>query len=223
MVQFGFYTLPLVMALLCGYLISYGPDQKKLLKRYVLILLGWGIYLFSLEQSGLLMNFSLPPRIPLLVVFPAIFLGIYLSGRASFSSALDRIPPHLIIYFQSFRILVELLIYGAFLNGILPQQVTFEGTNMDIIVGVSAIPVAIMVHKRKLSRRALLSWNVVSLMILAVTAGTFVYTFYTISLSTENMRFVTFPYLLLAAVLLPIAVFLHVISIRQLQRGVLMA
>jgi hypothetical protein len=54
-------------------------------------------------------------------------------------------------------------------------------------------------------------------MVLALTVYSFVSTYYFsdhVSLAGK-MKFVQFPYLLLAAVLLPIAIFLHVVSIRQ--------
>jgi hypothetical protein len=58
----------------------------------------------------------------------------------------------------------------------------------------------------------------VSLLVLALTVYSFVSTYYFTDYVTltGKMEFVQFPYLLLASVLLPIAIFLHVFSMRQL-------
>ncbi len=217
MIQIGFYLLPLIMAGAIVYLLSFTEEKQILGKRFVMIFFAWLVYLFAIERTGFLGNFGFPPRMPLLVVIPAVFMGVFLSGRELFKKVIHQIPTHLIVYLQSFRVIVELLIYGAFLEGILPQQVTFEGTNYDILVGISAIPIGMLIQKEVLSDKGILIWNFISLGILSVTAGSFIYTFYTFDLTPDNLKFVTFPYLLLAGTLLPIAVLLHVISIRQVR------
>ena len=132
---------------------------------------------------------------------------------------LHKTPLYYPIFLQSFRIGVELLIYFTFLEGVFPKRVTFEGLNFDIVVGLSAIGIGWAVYKGKIGRKGVLVWNIVSLCVLALTVFSFNWSYYfnRNELSEAAMKFIEFPYLLLAACLLPIAIFLHVFSIRQLQ------
>lgn len=178
---------------------------------------GWFVYVTALSTTGVLDDFSLPPRAGLLIVLPAIVSIVVVTGRPSFQPLLRNIPCYLPIFLQSFRIIVELLIYGAYQNGVFPQRATFEGINFDILVGISALPMGWLVFKKMIAPRGILIWNVVSLMVLTVTAFSFIYTYYLTDYLTTGgtLDFVHFPYILLASVLLPTAIFLHVFSIRQ--------
>src|SRR5690606_38567824 len=216
-VQFGFYALSVVAFGMVMILLKFADNSKQLITRYVWGGLVWLVYLVIISRTGVLDDFGFPPRIPLLVVIPAIVAGIVFTSRASFRSALEKAPLSLPVFLTSFRILVELLIYGAYRLDVFPQRVTFEGLNYDILVGLSALPVGYLLLKQKLSPRAVLIWNIASLLILSVTVYAFVSIYYFpdyIALP-GNSQFVRFPYLLLAAVMLPVAVWLHVFSIRQ--------
>ena len=70
-----------------------------------------------------------------------------------------------------------------------------------------------------LSLHALWIWNIISMLVLALTMFSFVSAYYFTDwvASTGHDELVRFPYLLLVSVLLPIAIFLHVILIRQLK------
>jgi len=191
---------------------------RKSIAGYLTICAIWLVYLFLLSTTGVLDNFGLPPRVALFVVVPAVAGIIFLSGRKSFQVILQQKSLHLPVYLQSFRIIVELLIYGAFLQGVFPERATFNGMNYDILVGISSLIMGAMVQRGKIKPIGLLIWNAVSLLILSVTAYSFISTYYFTDFLATNKggsAFVDFPYLFLAAVLLPAAVFLHVFSLRQ--------
>lgn len=217
LVQFGFYGLSVIAFGMIIALLTYADNPKKLTTSYLVFGLIWLAYLLVITKTGVLANFSLPPRIPLLIVIPTVIAGIIATGRKSFRSVLEKAPLHLPVFLTSFRILVELLIYGAYRDGVFPQRVTFEGLNYDILVGISACVVGVLLLKQKLSIRALLLWNVLALLVLALTVYSFVSSYYFNDAFpvTDKIKFVQFPYVLLAAILLPIAVFLHVVSLRQ--------
>ena len=104
------------------------------------------MYLFILSATGVLDNFGLPPRLVLLIVMPAVAGIVFFSGRKSFRVILQRTSLHLPVYLQSFRIMVELLIYGAFLQGVFPERATFKGLNYDILVGISSLIMGVLVQ-----------------------------------------------------------------------------
>lgn len=221
--EIGFYSLSLVAFAMVIALLKYADHSKRLVAIYTTFGLAWLIYLVILTRTGWLESFDLPPRVPLLIVIPAIIAIIGFTGRRDFVTALERTPLHLPVFLTSFRIIVELLIYGAFRNGVFPQRVTFEGLNFDVLVGVSALVMGVLVAKGIISTRGLMIWNVLSILVLTLTVYSFVSTYYFSDYvaQTGRLDFIRFPYVLLAAVLLPIAIFLHVFSIRQvwLARG----
>ena len=63
----------------------------------------------------------------------------------------------------------------------------------------------------------ILAWNIVGLSVLTLTGYAFVSAFFFTDFveSVGGMTLVPLPYLLLPAILLPIAIFYHVVSIRQ--------
>lgn len=185
---------------------------------FLAAVLGWIGYIVVLSSRGVLNDFGLPPRVPLLIVIPAITAIVFVTGKSSFKNILVNTRLHLPVYLQSFRIFVELLIYGAFLEGVFPEQATMNGLNFDILVGISAPVIGLLIQYNKIRVKALIVWNIIALVILAVTVYSFISTYYFtdyLSRIGSNKSFVDFPYLLLPSVLLPVAIFLHVISIRQ--------
>lgn len=218
MIEVSFYLLSfMALAMLSVLFRNYSSKQKA---TAFLSLAGWIAYLALLDHFNILRSFDFPPRIPVLVVIPAIATIIILVNRKSLLEALTVNPLYLPIALQSFRILVELLIYATYQKGIFPQRATFEGLNFDIVVGISSLLVARAVHKGVISTQGILLWNIASLSILSVTAYSFISTYYFtdfLSAGGSN-QFVELPYLLLASVLLPVAVFLHAFSIKQALR-----
>ena len=219
MVQSGFYLWAAVAVAMLFFLFNFSERRKALSFAFAGLLSIWLIYILILSESDILEDFSLPPRLPLLIVIPAILFILAITGRDRFRDVLMQTPRHLPVYLQSYRIVVELLIYGAFLEGVFPEKATFKGLNYDILVGLSAPLIAWLYQYRKISDKALLTWNVVSLVVLSLTVYSFISTYYFSDYvqSMNNMDFVKLPYLLLASVLLPVAVFLHIFSLRQLQ------
>ena len=220
MTAIGFYLLTTVM-LFSAYLIKLKPYEIKtnrIRAIYVLSIAAWIVYIFLLSGSGVLESFSLPPRVPLLIVIPAIASIVFVTSRAWFRQSMQVTPVYTLIYIQAFRVVVELLIYSGYRNNIYPQRTTFEGLNFDIVVGCSALLVGYLVQRNWIGKPAILIWNVLSLTILCLTVYSFISTYYfTDYVSvTNSVEFVRMPYVLLPAVLLPYAVFFHVASIRQM-------
>ncbi|RMG19377.1 MAG: hypothetical protein D6730_21655 [Bacteroidetes bacterium] len=217
MVKFGFYALSLLMLLSPLLLIRQLPAAKKVAAYYTAGCVLWLAYLLLLANTGWLQQLDMPPRLPLLVVIPALGVAIYLATHPALGTTLRQLPLHVPVYIQSFRVLVELLIYGAFLEGVLPGRVTFEGLNYDILLGISALPVAFCIQRKIMGRKGLLLWNVLGLAVLTLTVYAFITSFYFSGWPQQHqpLQFLTLPYLLLPGVLLPFAIFYHVLSIRQ--------
>jgi hypothetical protein len=199
------------------YLLKYATNTQALRKNATILLTIWVLYVIAMSFTGILDNLSMPPKAPILIIIPAIIIAFIASSLKGFQSVLDNTPKHVLILIQSFRIIVELLIYGAFLDGFFPQRVTFEGLNYDILMGIIALPMGLLVLKGIAKRKAILAFNIIGLMVLGLTGYAFVSSFYFtdfVSASGE-IALVQVPFILLPGVLLPFAIFYHLVSIKQ--------
>lgn len=217
MVQTGFYVLTAVMLAFSLYLLKYSANPQRLRKNASLLLFIWVSYVIAMTFTGILDNLAMPPKAPIFIIIPAFIIAFISSTRKGFQSVLDNTPKHVPILIQSFRIIVELLIYGAFIDGFFPERVTFEGLNYDILMGIIALPLGFLVLKGIAKRTAMLVFNIIGLMVLGLTGYAFVTSFYFsdfVSASGE-IALVQAPFILLPGVLLPFAIFYHIVSIKQ--------
>lgn len=119
--------------------------------------------------------------------------------------------------------LVELFIWWAYLDGEIPVQMTFEGRNFDILVGVTAPLVASLWLKANHERPVLvIVWNILGLLILlnivviALLSAPTPMRYFTND--PANTIVADFPWVLLPGVLVVLAVALHLLSLKQMIR-----
>lgn len=227
----------LLFVVLFGIILTYynttmkrlNIDKKVRLKIIVFVLsisILWLSYIAIITNSQILLDRSLPPKIPLLIIAPLfLFTGIFLY-RNRHSRILHTIPFYLPIAYQSFRAVIEILFYFSYLKGWYPIEVTFEGSNYDILLGLSAPIIALYAYKKADSEKSfkcLIYWNIIGLIVVGNAAFTFITTFYFPSVwganeSLMSNEFLTFPLLLLPAFFMPSAIFMHILSIIQLRK-----
>lgn len=184
---------------------------------------GWIVYLSIMSFTGILKELSLPPKFPLLIFLPLVigFLIFYRKSRDS--PAIKAIPDVWPVYFQSFRVVVELLLLYTFYAGIIPQSATFEGLNFDVLMGVSAPFVAYFLVRQNASKGVLYLWNILGIgMVLFVGYIIASSIYFPQNWGSEvpivSMKFIEMPYLLLAGFLAPLAIFMHIVSLMQLRK-----
>ncbi len=191
--------------------------------RFVLFLCGWFAYITAMSFSGILTVPGFPPRFPLLLVVPAFaFIGFFfVSGR--FKNMIANTPEKWLIYFQSFRILVELLLYKALLEGYVPREATFEGYNYDIVIGLAALVIpAIAFRGGQTNKPVLRLYNIAGLVTLTVVVFVFVTQFYFPGVwhkqpSDAPIVIARFPYAFLPGFLMPAAVFIHIYTLVRMR------
>ncbi len=217
MLEIGFYLWTSVVIILLVLMFRHARNCKIVLKLLAGIL-GWVGYIFILINMGLLDTFDFPPRVPLMIVMPAVAIILLMVFRLDARNTLLSVPLHIPVLLQSFRIIVELLIFGAVTENIFPRITTIGGLNYDILVGISALIMALGYKTGKVSLPVLKFWNILSLLILTVTVFSFMRGFYLDQWSSQvpKEKFVQFPFVLLPSLLLPTAVFLHAFSLRQI-------
>ena len=228
MLTLGFALLLTLLLLLIFTALSKADIPAELRKIYIRNVAAgaalWLMYAATLAGAGFFQDYSLPPRIPLFLIFPLFAFMAYFFFSKKFEDLIRGIPPAWPVYLQSFRIAVELLILGVFLNGLVSYEPTFEGYNFDILAGISAPAIAWLGFQRKvLPVWVLKLWNYLGLLLLANVVLIFLTLLFQPEIwgytaTTISPEFGTMPYLLIPAVYMPLAVFLHFFSLAQLRR-----
>ncbi|NOQ73984.1 MAG: hypothetical protein GQ574_18405 [Crocinitomix sp.] len=208
-------------------LLRMGLELPKVKKRLVILIAAfgiWAIYLYLIGESGLLWHFEMPPRFLLMIFLPIAIITVFIFIKNRKSPIFEAIPKQKILYFQSFRIVVELVILATYLEGVFPVETTFEGYNYEIIVAILAPIVAYAVYSKKwLSENVALAFNYLGLATLAIIIFIVITSLYFPSVWGNSApriaeEFSHVPYLLLPGFLAPAAIFAHIFSIMQIRK-----
>jgi hypothetical protein len=165
----------------------------------------------------------MPPHLLLVVLPPLVFILFILNAKP-FNDLTEQFNVFWLVYAQSFRILMEFILWLLYRNHIIPVQMTFEGRNFDVLVGLSAPFVAYFCFVKKTwSPKVALYWNFAGLLFLANIVGVAIlstpYPFRAFTNEPANTVVFGFPFVWLPAFVVPFALLLHLISIRRLWKG----
>lgn len=200
-----------------------GWDQEKqhLIRRgTVIVLAGWAVTLSILSLSGVTRNFGIFPVNAAPVVLIPLIGSFFIVFSGKTRHLLQFVPEKAIITMNVFRFFVEILLWLLFIQNLVPVQMTFEGRNFDILAAVTA-PIAAWLFAGK--RWALIGWNILGLCLLIN-----IVTIALLSMPTPvrvfnnepaNTILLEWPFILLPGMLVPLAYYLHFLSLRQLTLG----
>ena len=220
MLELQFYLLATILITTLAIILDSSGVKVR---PFLIGIAAWITYVSALGATGVLRDFSLPPRIPLLLIIPAfgIISWIFLTGLHR--PLLTAVPRWLPMVFQSFRIWVEFLLLGVHLKGLASAEPTMAGYNFDIVVPISGLILAFLVYKKRLlPEKWVFAWNVMGLGILATVVFTFVTlgafpSFWGYETTTISPAIGQMPYVLVAGFYMPMAVMVHVFSIGQVK------
>ena len=119
------------------------------------------------------------------------------------------------------RIPVELTLLELFLSGQLPEIMTFQGWNFDIVVGITAIPLLVMRwFKVQISPTLLRYWNIFGIVMLAIIVTIAILSAPTplqqLAFEQPNRAVTQFPYTFLPAVVVPLVFLSHLLTLKRL-------
>lgn len=171
----------------------------------------WLLLTGAITLAGGLQDFSLPPRLVLLV-FTALAGLTVLAWRSDWHTK----PLGFLVGYQAFRILVEFAIHRAVVEGVAPPQLSWEGRNFDIVTGVGAALLAPFAHR--LPVWALHAWNAIGLALLVNVVSVAILSFPTSFqvFQPANIWVVFFPFSWLPLVLVMMAWLGHVVLFKRL-------
>lgn len=180
--------------------------------------LAWSALALGLAAAGLLAIFELPPRLLFLLVPMLLFVVVV--ARSKLGAQLAEASWWWLIGLQSFRIAVELAIHRAVVEGVAPPQMSWDGWNLDILTGLTALPVAFLAARGTLGRRALIVWNTAGLVLVCTVVVVGVLSLPTPfqQMKPDNTWIAYPPFVLLPAVLVVAALLLHALTFRRLLR-----
>lgn len=195
-------------------------------KRYPLTLFACGMLIWLmvtglLAYRGFFLNYeAVPPRL-FLFVLPIILLIIFLLINGRTRAGLMKMPITSLTYVHIVRIPVELCLWWLLGAGLVAEAMTFEGTNFDIIAGISA-PFAgvFLVGKKSNNKVTAILWNFICLgLVLHIVIRAISLTPYFYDGSgdqLQNLGVFHFPFVWLPTFVVPVVLFSHLTSLIQL-------
>lgn len=183
----------------------------------------WMIFTGEVAARGVIAQFDRQPSPMLFVFLGVIALGVAL-GLSPVGSRLVRgISLPVLIGIQAFRFPLELLMHRAAGEGVMPVQMSYSGWNFDILTGIAAIVVSILLATGRMSRKGAWVWNIGGIVLLAgiiliAAASSPMIRAFGDEPSKVNTWVAYFPFIWLPAVLVVAAIAGHVVITRKLLR-----
>jgi hypothetical protein len=187
----------------------------------LLILLGWLVLQAFVTLSGFYTYVrGTPPRF-ILLGLPALITIILFFIIPKGRKYIDSLNPATLTLLHTIRVAVELVLFWLYINKTIPQLMTFEGRNFDIISGLTAPLIFYFGFiQKKLSRSVMLIWNVICIGLLiniVVNAILSVpFTFQQFGFEQPNIAVLYFPFTWLPCCVVPLVLFAHLATIRHL-------
>jgi hypothetical protein len=208
-------------ALLSAYLFAQATAKPRLVWY---ILLAWLIIQALISKTGFYYTHTQtkPPAFVLAILPPVlsiILLFVTKSGRRF----LDTMNLKMLTVLHVVRIPVEIVLLWLFLHKVVPQIMTFEGCNFDILAGISS-PVIyyIVFRKERFNRTLLLTWNIICLLLLINIVSIAILSaplgIQHFGFDQPNIAVLYFPFIWLPACVVPVLLLSHLASIRLLRK-----
>ncbi|HZA33356.1 MAG TPA: hypothetical protein VE505_00445 [Vicinamibacterales bacterium] len=227
---YGFIVLPILVAVALSAIIwravgAEGYPRRQTNRLQIRLALGavaWLAITLWVSAAGVLRHFERqPPPMPFLVA--AVFA---LAGWLACSWIGDLVVRHtswvVLVGLQGFRLPLELLMHRAYVEGIMPVQMSYSGRSFDIVTGASAIVLALALARFPVPRWVIAVWNVlgsvllVNILVIAIASMPM---FHWFGMDRLNVWVADPPFVWLPAVLVLTALAGHLLMFRKLRRG----
>ncbi len=165
---------------------------------------------------------SMPPRILLFGVLPSLLIIAALFLTKSGRAFVDSFNLRSLTWFHTLRLPIEIMLAVLYHQGVMSIYITYEGSNFDILSGLSAPLMAYLAFRNGIvNRKALMAWNVLCLLLLFNVVITAVFAipspFQKLAFDQPNIAVLYFPFNLLPTFLVPAVLFAHLVAFRQLK------
>src|SRR5437016_5010414 len=155
---FAFHFMLTVFGVALAFVLTFSRGRAR--TRVGVVVSTWLAVTAALAAAGAL-HFQPPPATIMLLIGAAFALTIFFTLSGFGEAVLRNIPLAAIVGFQVFRVAVEMLLHRAHQEGLIPVQMTYSGWNLDIISGISAPLVAILLARGLVSAKIAWAWNII--------------------------------------------------------------
>jgi hypothetical protein len=161
----------------------------------------------------------IPPRF-LLILIPVLLFIIFGLTKKRLNWITQKRRTDLSTFLHTIRVPVEIILFYLFMDKMLPELMTFEGRNFDILAGISAPLIGILWLKKIINRNTLIIWNVFGLFLIlfvfinGILSSELPIQIFGFEQPTKAINY--FPFVLLPATIVPIVIYTHITDIIRL-------
>ena len=208
-----------ILTLAATVLLFYKASNRS--ATTLIILISWIVVQGIIGSTGFYSKTTaLPPRLALALAPPLLFI-VFLFVSKKGRRFIDSLNIKTLTLLHIIRIPVEIVLLCLFIYKAVPQIMTFEGRNFDILSGISApIVYYFAFTKGKKNKTLLLIWNLgcicllANIVVIAILSAP--YPFQQFAFDQPNTGLLYMPFIWLPAVIVPLVLLAHLASIRQL-------
>ena len=170
----GFVILPILVAvgfiLACewaGRRLGQGATaRRRRARRVSAAVLAWLLATAVIAASGVLRWFDATPPPFAVLVLTVVAIGIAVPCSSLGALLVRGLPLWFLVGFQTFRFPLELLMHRAYVEGVMPVQMSYAGYNYDIVSGITAGVLGLWLSGRRVSRWVVACWNMLGFVLL---------------------------------------------------------
>jgi hypothetical protein len=180
---------------------------------------GWMLVTHVAAAKGALPFDGRPPT--MMVVLAGVFVIASGAGFSRFGKQLALgLPLAALVGLQAFRFPLELLMHRAYEDGLMPVQMSYSGRNFDIVTGITAAVLGLILWKRALPGWVVQLWNMTGIVLLGNILGVAILStpmpFRRFWNEPANVWITQAPYVWLPAVFVLLAMMGHIVIARRL-------
>ncbi|MBN9298565.1 MAG: hypothetical protein J0I41_16280 [Filimonas sp.] len=208
-----------ILTTLLALVFIYHAANKS--KTVLVVSLAWLLLQGIISMRGFYENTTtVPPRFVFLVP-PALLFILVLFVTKKGRQFIDALNIKTLTWLHVVRIPVEIILYLLFVNKTIPQLMTFEGRNFDILAGISAPIIALIAFSgERVKKRLLLYWNIICICLLLNIVVNAILSaplpFQQFAFDQPNIALLYFPFTWLPCYVVPVVLFAHLASVRQI-------
>lgn len=211
-----FISITLITLYILYYIIKSVDSQTGFIS--FLLIVVWLTVIGKLAQDNYFMDFN--STIPwFMLAFPPMLIaiiGFFIVKNSR--TYIAKMSIELLTYLSIVRIPVELVLWWLMLYGKVPELMTFEGRNFDIIAGITAPVVAYFCFTRKAwNIKVALVWNYLGIaLLLNIIINALLSAplpFQQFAFDRPNIGLLHFPFIWLPAFVAPVVLFSHIANI----------
>ena len=197
------------------------PIRRSLLARIGALLGTWFVAVTAAAVAGAWLDPEIPRALGYLL--PALALSLVLWRAGWLQAAVQSLSPSAIPWLQTMRIGGGLTLFAAWASGLAPWGWVATAGSGDILVGLGAVGVALLLATRlSWARTTAQVWNVFGLVDMAHTLVRGLLSApgpqQRIFETPPNLVPAVFPFVYLPAFIVPLTILLHLLSLQQLAR-----